>query len=70
MKKIEKFLHCKKCWENKPPHLSMRDYARLSVGMTQEGTLQVWCERHDMEVGNIAVVPDPRLSCDCHECGA
>jgi len=33
-----------------PEDASMRDWARLNVGMTPNG-LQVWCVRHDVNVG-------------------
>jgi hypothetical protein len=33
-----------------PENVAMRDYARLNIGETTNG-LQVWCVRHDINVG-------------------
>lgn len=47
---ITMYMHCLLCMKKKPPGVSMRNYARLSIGFTAEGYLQVWCNRHDIEV--------------------
>lgn len=47
---IVSFMHCRKCLDTKPDSLSMRQWARLEVGVTSDGHLQVWCVRHDVNV--------------------
>ncbi len=51
------YLHCKLCidaWRDRDGNelVSPRDYARLSVAMTEHG-FQVWCIRHDVNVIHI-----------------
>lgn len=46
---VKTYAHCGLCLREKPPNISPRDYARLSVGFTDQG-LQVWCVRHDCNV--------------------
>jgi len=48
--KIQMYMHCQLCMLEEPEDVSMRDWARLNVGMTDTG-LQVWCVRHDINVG-------------------
>jgi len=58
-RQIEGFLHCRECIaelkrrseETRQP-VSPGQYARLAVGWTPIG-LQVWCERHDLNVIHI-----------------
>jgi hypothetical protein len=45
------FLHCRKCVEELRRGGSPRDYARLSIAITSRG-LQVWCNRHNCNVGH------------------
>ena len=54
---IETFLHCQKCLKEKPDGIAPRDWARLSVGLTKRGTIQVWCVRHDCNVDHMAFKP-------------
>jgi len=49
---IGSYMHCALCLRERPPTESPESYARLSVGMTQEG-LQVWCVRHDCNVMHV-----------------
>jgi hypothetical protein len=48
-KAIRDYLHCGKCCDSIPAGQAMKDYERLSIGLTSEG-LQVWCERHNVNV--------------------
>ncbi len=48
--KIETYMHCMLCIQEKPAGIAMRDWARLNVGATENG-LQVWCVRHNCNVG-------------------
>lgn len=48
--KIKRFIHCKKCVEEKTDDTqSYMEYSKLSVGYTDDG-IQVWCERHNENV--------------------
>lgn len=49
---ISMFLHCKKCFQEKPGDISMRDFARLEIGWTPVG-IQVWCLRHDINIVHV-----------------
>jgi hypothetical protein len=49
---IVRFIHCKKCLDERPPTVSPREYVQLEVGFTAPG-LQVWCKRHEVNVMNI-----------------
>jgi len=50
------FFNCKKCLEeieemsNKRELTAVREYGRISVGVTMDGFIQVWCERHQMSI--------------------
>ena len=47
---VRVYFHCTKCIEELPDDTSPMDYARLSVGMTSDGRMQVWCVRHEKNV--------------------
>lgn len=49
---IQQYMHCHLCLQEKPEDTSPMDWARLSVGFTQQG-LQVWCDRHEKNVVHI-----------------
>ena len=44
------FLHCQQCLLELPKDQSPAEYARISVGVTADADLSVWCNRHDMAV--------------------
>ncbi len=50
MSEIESFLHCAECVAGRPEDMSLQDYARIEVGFTEEGAVQLWCLRHDKEI--------------------
>lgn len=52
--KIELYFHCKKCIQGKPASSSAKSYARLAVGFTPDGNIQVWCNRHNINVALIS----------------
>ncbi len=64
-----RFLHCARCVQSRPPSKSAADNARLQVGITPEGELEVWCLRHDMLVARFAEVPHIE-ACSCSMCAA
>jgi hypothetical protein len=49
---IVTYLHCRLSVVELPPGTSPRDYARVSVGMTERG-FRVWCNRHDVNVAHV-----------------
>lgn len=66
------YLHCKKCLEELPQGESPASYSRLEVGVTDEGNVLVWCQRHDLEVATLTpeiisdIAENPRCSA-CEE---
>jgi hypothetical protein len=49
---IEMYLTCSNCFKDKPSDVSMEEYARLEIGLTELG-IQIWCVRCNMNVGHI-----------------
>lgn len=49
---IGMFMHCRRCLLELPINESPAGYARLAMGFTPVG-VQVWCERHDINVVHI-----------------
>lgn len=49
---IELFIHCKRCLNERPVSVSPREWTQLDVGFHEDdATLQVWCRRHECNVG-------------------
>lgn len=49
---IVMFLHCAKCFAEKPPDLSPMEWSRTQTGFTKLG-IQVWCNRHHCNIVHI-----------------
>jgi hypothetical protein len=51
---ITAYAHCRRCLDELRlvvrPRKSPRSYARLNVGITKDGRIQVWCVRHNCNV--------------------
>ncbi len=47
--KIESYLHCVKCLDEKPDDVTPVDWAETMVGWTKQG-IQLWCKRHNTNV--------------------
>ncbi len=70
LERIHSYFNCRMCaGEARAQNVAAAKYARLRVGLTREG-LQVWCARHDMEVGHFTpeqlaghVANGPRCEC-------
>jgi hypothetical protein len=63
---IVQFFHCAQCGDERPDGQSPRDWARLALGLTADRRLQVWCVRHDREVGMFRLAPQTlRLRSGC-----
>ncbi len=50
---IVSFFHCKTCLAKIPDGFSPSEWARLAVGKTDSGNIQVWCDRCNLEVALI-----------------
>ncbi len=46
------YFHCKRCYEEKPPGVSMREWNMTETGLLPDGRIRVWCRRHHMLVAN------------------
>jgi hypothetical protein len=75
------YAHCGQCLDSLPKNESPASYARLSVGFTEIG-LQIWCERHNMNVlsidfegkkhpaNNNGIRPAKGSVVNCESCGS
>lgn len=46
---IKQHFHCKNCFDDRPDHLSPRDWCSLEAGWTKQG-IQIWCKRCEANV--------------------
>jgi hypothetical protein len=44
------YMYCAQCLDELPENVSPQEYARVQAGITTEGGLQVWCNRHNCNV--------------------
>lgn len=52
---ISRYTHCARCIAEAPEAgQSPKDYARLSVGLTNDG-IQIWCVRHEINVTRMVI---------------
>jgi hypothetical protein len=68
---IQFYFHCKKCINERPAKISMSKFSTISVGITFSGQIQIWCNRHQMEIANFSNVHELRQGigeCKCAEC--
>lgn len=49
---IKLYLHCKQCLDERPKHISPKDWSRNQAGWTTEG-IQLWCNRHEANIIHI-----------------
>ena len=56
-RQIVSFFHCAQCLDERPEGQSPRDWTRLEFGLTADRRLQVWCLRHEREVGTFLLAP-------------
>jgi hypothetical protein len=52
---IVSFLNCGRCLQEKPSDVSPSEWARLNVGLTPDGSVQVWCVRHNVNVDHMTL---------------
>lgn len=50
---ITAYFNCGKCLKELPANTSPAEYANTQMGITNNGQLQVWCNRHDVNVAKI-----------------
>lgn len=56
---IVSYVHCAECLNELPKGSSPMEYARTQTGLTVDGSIQVWCNRHDM---NVALINEKTIS--------
>ena len=67
---IVSYLHCRICFNELPDGQSMAEFARLNIGQTMEGAIQVWCTRHEVNVGIIGSTDEAVPACEpCEHSG-
>lgn len=44
------FMHCAMCLDETPHDQTPAEYARIAVGLSDNGDFVIWCVRHDVEV--------------------
>jgi len=49
------WLHCARCIKEVPVGMSPKEYSRQQSGVTEDGRIIVWCNRHEMEVGTFVL---------------
>lgn len=59
--RIARFMHCGKCVASVPSDESPQSWARLEVGLTDKGEIQVWCVRHQESINVMGFVPSEGL---------
>ena len=69
---IVQYGHCGECLESKPPHYTPMEWQDISVGLTNDMEhVQIWCNRHEMEVALLAlaskITPDMQCDCNAHD---
>jgi len=62
------YIHCAACAAELPSGQSIREFARLNVGI-EEGEIFVVCERHGIQITSLPLDPEhfresPRCECD------
>jgi len=51
-KKIEAYIHCRKCIDELPKDKSPQEFSAIEVGYTADGVL-IWCKRHDCKITHL-----------------
>lgn len=60
------YINCRKCYETKPPGLSMREYARNEICRGVDYIL-IRCVRHDEDIVKIRC-EELKEGCKCQKC--
>ena len=55
---IVSYLPCERCLAEKPLDQSPMMWARLNVGITHRGHIQIWCVRHNCNVDVMRFITD------------
>ena len=63
---IRMFFHCRDCLEELPFGTSPKEYSRTQTGVTEDGEVIVWCNRHEQIVAPIT--EQLRRSVENEEC--
>lgn len=51
------YIHCHRCLQEIPGDVSPKDWARLSVGIRRDGSVQITCVRHGCNVDIMSTQP-------------
>lgn len=67
---IDLYAHCNECMKEIPDDIAPFEYSDLSIGLTKsKDYIQVWCERHNMEVALLALASSlSDAKCPCEDC--
>lgn len=68
---IVQYAHCGYCLKERPPHYSPMEWQDISVGLVKDKHhIQIWCNRHEMEVALLALAKqlDINNACECEHC--
>jgi hypothetical protein len=57
---IVTFFHCGRCLQERPANITPAEWARLGVGLTPDGSIQVWCVRHNVNVDHMTLTTNAR----------
>lgn len=68
MSQIQMYVHCGRCLDGLRPGERYRP--SIEVGFTDLDEIQVWCKRHDMEIGTFPLDPEFVKPHVCAECEA
>lgn len=62
------YAHCARCMGELPKGMSPKEYSMVQIGFTTRG-IQIWCNRHDMQVAHIPIkgLPVPKCTCCAKE---
>lgn len=52
---ISFWLHCKKCLNELPVGMSPKEYSKQQSGITPDGEIIVWCNRHNCDVARFVL---------------
>lgn len=64
---IVTYFHCARCLNELPEGESPRSYQRVQVGLLEDGSVQVWCVRHDCNVTIMSFHPHHGLDYEGQE---
>lgn len=58
---ISAYIHCQRCGDELPYGVSPKEWSRTQTGITADGSIQIWCNRHEINVALGSFRPRPGL---------